>query len=295
MSEANHRSSFKFQVSSILSLKPNTHDLVTHWITERYFGIRYIFGKLKMVQPKNFKLTIEYDGTAYHGWQRQKHENTIQEMIENAISTMTRQKITLYGSGRTDAGVHALGQVANFVCQTRMDAAEMQKGLNSLLPDDIVIRSCSLMDKKFHARYDAKRKTYRYRILNQAIPNAISRQYAWHIRSPLDMAAMQKAADIFKGTFDFAAFEGSGSPRSSTLRTVFRAEWRMEESNLRIFEIEADGFLRFMVRNIVGTLVAVGLGKMSLEDVRKVLLSKDRKRAPATAPAQGLFLVNVSY
>lgn len=249
-----------------------------------------------MVNPKNFKLTIEYDGTAYHGWQRQKSEPTIQELIENAISTMTRQKITLYGSGRTDAGVHALGQVANFVCQSRMDAAEMQKGLNSLLPDDIVIRSCRQVDKKFHARYDAKRKTYRYRILNQAIPNAIGRQYAWHIRPPLDLAAMQEAADIFKGTFDFAAFEGSGSPRSSTKRTVFRADWELgKPNNTLIFEIEADGFLRFMVRNIVGTLAAVGLGNMSVEDVKAILASRDRKKAPATAPAQGLFLIDVTY
>lgn len=245
--------------------------------------------------PTNFKLVIEYDGSAYHGWQRQKNEPTIQEIIENAIGTMTRQKITLQGSGRTDAGVHALGQVANFLCQTRLNHHELQKGLNSLLPEDIVIKICSPVDRQFHARYDVKRKTYRYRILNRALPAAIGRQYAWHVRSPLAINAMQQGADVLKGTHAFDAFEGAGSPRSSSIRTVFRADWRKEDQDILGFEIEADGFLRFMVRNMVGTLVTAGLGKMTVADVRQVLASRDRKKAPATAPAQGLFLVRVTY
>ena len=248
-----------------------------------------------MPRPKNLKLVIEYDGSAYHGWQRQKNEQTIQEMIENAIGTMTRQNCTLCGSGRTDAGVHALGQVANFLCQTRLNPDELQRGLNSLLPEDIIIRACSQADHQFHARFDAKRKTYRYRILNRALPAAIGRQYAWHVRSPLAINVMQQCADLLKGRHAFDAFEGAGSPRSSSTRTVFRADWRKEDQDILVFEIEADGFLRFMVRNMVGTLVMVGLGKMTVADVRQVLASRDRKKAPATAPAQGLFLVNVTY
>ena len=142
---------------------------------------------------KNFKLVIEYDGTAYCGWQRQKNDPTIQEAIETAISKMTHQKITLTGSGRTDAGVHAYGQVANFSCDTRLTADVFQKGLNGLLPDDIVVRACEPASETFHARYDAKSKTYHYRILNQPIPAALYRQYAWHIRKTLDMKSMQTA------------------------------------------------------------------------------------------------------
>ena len=140
---------------------------------------------------KNFKLVIEYDGTAYCGWQRQKNDPTIQEAIETAISNMTHQRITLNGSGRTDAGVHAYGQVANFCCETRLTADVFLKGLNGLLPDDIVIRACEPVSETFHARYDAKSKTYRYRILNQAIPAALYRQYAWHIKKTLNMESMQ--------------------------------------------------------------------------------------------------------
>ena len=244
---------------------------------------------------KNFKLVIEYDGSAYHGWQSQKQEPTIQATIEQAIARMTHRKIALYGSGRTDAGVHALGQVANFKCDTRLKAAEFENGLNSLLPEDIVIRSCSQVDNAFHARYDAKRKIYRYRILNRRLPAAIERQYFWHIRSPLDPVVMQQCADLLKGTHAFDAFEGSGSPRSSTIRTVFQAEWRKEADDMLVFEIEADGFLRFMVRNIVGILVSAGLGKMTVQDVKQVLESKDRRNAPATAPAKGLVLTQVTY
>ena len=244
---------------------------------------------------KNFKLVIEYDGTGYHGWQIQKDEPTIQSAIEKALGIMTRQKITLHGSGRTDAGVHAVGQVANFACRTRLQAHEFKNGLNSLLPDDIVVRSCKQVDPGFHARFDAKRKTYHYRIRNCSNPVAIGRQYVWHIRSPLKLEPMQQSADLLKGTHAFDAFEGSGSPRSSTIRTVFKAQWHREEEDLVIFEIEADGFLRFMVRNIVGTLVSVGLGRLTVADARRILESKDRRKAPATAPAKGLFLINVTY
>ncbi len=238
---------------------------------------------------------IEYDGTNYCGWQRQKTDPSIQGFIENALFTMTRQKITLIGSGRTDAGVHALGQAANFRCDTSLSPKVIQKGLNSILPPDIVIRSCEPADIEFHSRFDAKSKAYRYHILNHRLPAAIGRQYLWHIRHPLDVHAMKQAAGHFKGIHDFKAFEGAGSPRSNTIRHVVKCDLFEGGGGKILFDIESNGFLRFMVRNIVGTLVCVGLGKLNPDAVADIMESRDRCRAPATAPPQGLFLVSVSY
>jgi tRNA pseudouridine38-40 synthase len=244
---------------------------------------------------KNFKLIIEYDGSSYHGWQRQKNRKTIQGEIEKAIMTITGEKIALTGSGRTDAGVHAFGQVANFYCDTEISPEVFQRGLNGLMPKDIIIKECNTVDEKFHARYDAKTKTYQYRILNRTTPAAICRQYAWFIKKKLDLDAMQSAILHIIGTNDFKAFEGAGSPRSSTKRRVINAGLQQKEKEYLIFEIEADGFLRFMVRNIVGTLLDVGLCKITPDDFKKILLSKDRNLAGATAPPHGLFLMNVKY
>lgn len=244
---------------------------------------------------KNFKLTIEYDGSDFHGWQRQNRDRTIQGEIENALQAMTKQKINLVGSGRTDAGVHAFGQVANFKCETRLDSETFLNGLNSLLPDSIVICTCELVNEDFHARYAARSKIYRYRILNRRLPTAIRRQYCWHIRRTLDLDAMRRAAAHVIGTHDFKAFEGTGSPRSDTIRQVFDAGLYREAEDYLVFEIKAEGFLRFMVRNIIGTLVEVGLGKITPEDFKAILLSKDRSNAGATAPPNGLFLVRVEY
>lgn len=244
---------------------------------------------------KNFKLIIEYDGSSYHGWQRQKNRKTIQGEIEKAIMTITGKKIALTGSGRTDAGVHAFGQVANFYCDTEISPEVFQRGLNSLMPKDIIIKECNTVNEKFHARYDAKAKTYQYRILNRTTPAAICRQYAWFIKKKLDLDAMQSAILHIIGTNDFKAFEGAGSPRSSTKRRVINTGLQQKEKEYLIFEIEADGFLRFMVRNIVGTLLDVGLCKITPDDFKKILLSKDRNLAGATAPPHGLFLMNVKY
>jgi tRNA pseudouridine38-40 synthase len=244
---------------------------------------------------KNFKLIIEYDGSSYHGWQRQPEAPSIQQTIETAIETMTRQKIVLIGSGRTDAGVHALGQTANFTCETRIDPAAFQKGLNGLLPRDIVIRDCQLAAPHFHSRYDATGKTYRYCILNDPLPSAIGRQYAWWIRSPLDLDAMQQAAEHILGTHDFKSFEASGSPRAHSRRHILHARWARPAPSRLTFDITADGFLRYMVRNIVGTLVEVGQHKISPGRFRAILASRDRIQASGTAPAQGLFLVQVFY
>jgi tRNA pseudouridine38-40 synthase len=245
--------------------------------------------------PNNFRLTIEYDGTAYNGWQRQKAGRTIQGEIEKAIGLMTRQKVALIGAGRTDAGVHALAQVANFVCETKLEPSVFIKGLNSLLPGDIIIRECVSADIEFHSRYYAKSKIYNYRILNREIPPAIGRQYAWFIRKKLDLDAMREAASHLVGTHDFKAFEGTGSPRKSTIRKVLRAEISLKKDNLILFEIEADGFLRFMVRNIVGTLVNAGLGKIKPDDIIVIIKKRDRGNAGITAPSRGLFLVEVKY
>lgn len=243
----------------------------------------------------NFRLLIEYDGTDLHGWQIQKEQRTVQGDIQNALEIMTGRKLVVNGSGRTDAGVHALGQVANFHCETRLTPAAFQSGLNGLLKDDIVIRECAVADDDFHARYDASAKTYRYHILNRTVPSAVGRRFHWSIQKPLDLERMRAAASLLVGEHDFKAFEGSGSPRSTTVRTVSRAEWRAGPDGALTFEIRADGFLRYMVRNIVGTLVAVGSGKMTSSEVAAVLRSRDRERAGATAPPQGLFLVNVEY
>ncbi len=259
---------------------------------------------------QNFKLVIEYDGTAYHGWQRQSNIRTIQETIEAALRTMTGGSITLIGSGRTDAGVHAAGQVANFCLETRLTPDVFLKGLNSLLPSDIVIKDCAVADEKFHARYDALSKVYDFRILNRPIPAAIFRQYAWHIRKSLDLEAIRTAMLCLKGQHDFSAFEAVGSSRSHAVRTVIDVNLSGHEVKLAphevklapkdvdgyvVFSIEANGFLRHMVRNIVGTLVDVGLGKISPEAFEGILMSRDRKQAGMTAPAYGLFLREVRY
>jgi tRNA pseudouridine38-40 synthase len=199
------------------------------------------------------------------------------------------------GSGRTDAGVHACGQVANFKCDTKLNANDFLGGLNSLTPEDIVIAECEAVADEFHARFSVTSKIYHYRILNRSNPSAIMRQYAWHIRKTLDLDDMRTAISHLVGSYDFKAFEGAGSPRSHTVRNVMNANLTKVDDGYLVFEIEADGFLRYMVRNIVGTLVEVGLGKISPADVKHILDSKDRSRAAATAPAHGLFLKRVNY
>ncbi len=248
-----------------------------------------------IAMPKNFKITIEYDGCSYHGWQRQKNLRTIQGEIEKALMKMTGNKVSLTGSGRTDAGVHAFGQVAGFHCDTNLLPEEFYRGLNSLLPDDIIIKECKEVDEKFHARYDVKSKIYSYRILNCHTPAAVGRQYAWFIRKKLDLNAMESAVSHIIGAHDFKAFEGTGSPRSHTVRNIINAKIKEKNDQYLYFEIEANGFLKHMVRNIVGTLVDVGLRKITPDDFKQILLSMDRNKAGATAPPHGLFLLHVKY
>lgn len=245
---------------------------------------------------KNFKLLIEYDGSAYHGWQRQKNDASIQGQIESAIHRLTGKHVSLIGSGRTDAGVHARGQVANFHCETRLCADTIRRGLNALLPEDIAILECSIAEETFHARFDAKAKTYRYTVINRSSPVAIGRHYAWHIPQALDAAAMQSAMQHLTGRHDFKAFEGTGSPRAHTVRNLFDAQLHeaMESGRLD-FLFTADGFLKHMVRNIMGTLVAVGRGKIDPAAVAAIRDAADRSLAGATAPGHGLCLLAVIY
>jgi tRNA pseudouridine38-40 synthase len=244
---------------------------------------------------QNFKLTIEYDGGAFHGWQRQAEERTVQGELERALGRMARQPITLIASGRTDAGVHAIGQVANFICETRITPEAFTKGLNSMLEGAIVIHRCEIVPQGFHSRYDAVCKTYRYRIHNHRLPRAIGRQYHWHVRAPLDMGAMQAASRHLLGRHDCTTFEGAGSPRQHSVREIQHAEWASARDDCLEFYITANGFLRFMVRNIVGTLVEVGRGKRSAGDIPALLAARDRSLAGPTAPAQGLCLMEVEY
>jgi tRNA pseudouridine38-40 synthase len=243
----------------------------------------------------NFKLIIEYDGSCYHGWQRQARERTIQGTIEGAIARLTGEKVSLLGSGRTDAGVHALGQVANFRSASALSAEVVLRALNALLPDDIVVLDCSIVPAGFHARFDAREKTYCYSLLNRPSPAAVGRQYHWHIRHPLNVPAMQAALTHLTGKHDFTSFQGAGSPRPHSIRSLTAAHIELPGDGRIDITVSANGFLKHMVRNIVGTLVAVGRGRIAAGDVPAIIEARDRAAAPATAPACGLCLMGVRY
>jgi tRNA pseudouridine38-40 synthase len=244
---------------------------------------------------RNVKLVIEYDGTHYLGWQVQATGPTIQGVIEEKLKRITGEGIHLIGSGRTDAGVHAFKQVAHFRTQSRLDVGAIQRALNSLLPPDIVIQKVEEAAEDFHSRKEAKSKIYEYRILNREVPSAFHYRYAWHIPQRLDLKGMKKAALSLIGEHDFASFRSVGTPTRSSIRKVIRAEWRRSRDGLLLFEIEANGFLKQMVRALVGTLVEVGRGKIREEDFQSIIAAKDRKVAGPTAPARGLFLKEVKY
>ena len=244
---------------------------------------------------RTIKLLIEYDGTNYLGWQVQPKGATLQGVLEEKLSFLTNEKIDLLGSGRTDAGVHALGQVAHFKTKSQLDVQTIQRALNSLLPSDIVIQKVEEVDEGFHARKQSKSKTYEYRILNRNIRSAFHRGYAWHIPQTLDITEMKKATRSLMGEHDFSSFQSVGSPKRTAVRIVTRAEWEWSPDGFLRFEIEANGFLRQMVRAIVGTLVEVGKRKITSEQFQEILDSRDRKKAGPTAPAHGLFLREVKY
>ena len=243
---------------------------------------------------KRFKLEIEYDGTNYYGWQKQIDKPTIQGELEKTIMKMTGQKIVLHGSGRTDAGVHAKKQIAHFDCDTKIRDIDFLKGINSLSAEDIIIRKCSEVDEFFHSRFSAIKKTYQYTILNTKMPVAINRQYSWHIKEKLNITKMQEGADFLIGEYDFCAFEKKGTPLFHTTRKIITAKFN-KKNNYIYFEITANGFLRYMVRNILGSLVELGKNKISLKDFYLILTSKDRNKNQACAPAHGLLLLSVEY
>ena len=265
---------------------------------------------------RNIKLIIEYDGTNYAGWQIQKspqsivhspQTKTIQETIEKVLEKILQEKVKVTGSGRTDSGVHALAQTANFRTSSPLPVSKIQKALNSLLPKDISIKEAKEADRDFHSRYSAKSKTYRYFILNSETKSAFLNKYVWHIPYRLNVSLMRKEADTLSGRHDFKSFCASGSSVKTTVRTIKKIsvvvavrepplpQLSALSSPAIIIEIEANGFLYNMVRNIVGTLVEIGRGRFKERDLKKILLARNRKQAGPTAPAQGLFLVEVKY
>lgn len=243
---------------------------------------------------KNIKLTIEYDGTNYYGWQRQPAGPTIQEVIETSLETMTCEAVALYGSGRTDSGVHALGQVANFRTGSKLGLEELQKGLNSVLPKDIVIIKAEEAGEGFHAQLSAKSKKYIYKILNRSYPSALLRHRAWYIPYPLTVQYMKEAAEMLIGEHDFRAFAKAGTEGRSTVRTVLNAGLDTS-GDIMEFRIEANGFLKRMVRLIVGTLVQVGKERISPREFREILESGEKTKFVQTAPPSGLYLEEVIY
>jgi tRNA pseudouridine38-40 synthase len=244
---------------------------------------------------RTLKLVIEYDGTDYLGWQVQPKGPTLQGALEEKLALITGERSRITASGRTDAGVHALAQVAHFKTQSVLQVASIQKALNSLLPPDITIKKVEEVEEGFHARKHAKSKVYEYRVLNRDLRSPFLRRFAWHIPQKLDLERMKEATHCLLGEHDFSAFRSVGSPTRTAVRKVLKAEWKRGKDGLLRFEIEATGFLKQMVRAIVGTLVEVGRRKMTAQDFSGILASKDRRKAGPTAPARGLFLKEVKY
>ncbi|MBA4397273.1 MAG: tRNA pseudouridine(38-40) synthase TruA [Syntrophus sp. (in: bacteria)] len=240
-------------------------------------------------------MVLEYDGTAYHGWQRQANGLSIQQVLEEKIAVMTGKMVNVIGSGRTDAGVHALGQIAHFKTAAAIPDIHFLKGINSLLPRDIAVKALHEVDPSFHARYDAKSKVYRYQIVNGPVRPVLLRQYAWFVPGPLSIEQMREAAHLFEGTHDFSSFCSSHSDAPDHIRTVMEVRIEPGSDGLIKIEMEADGFLRHMVRGIVGTLVEVGRGKRFPADLRENMDAKDRRHGGMTAPPWGLFLKEVKY
>jgi tRNA pseudouridine38-40 synthase len=260
---------------------------------------------------RNIRLTLAYDGTNYVGWQVQPKGMSVQEAVETAIRRLTGEAVRVLSAGRTDSGVHALAQVANFHTESTIPIDQFRPALENFLPDDIAVRSADEVPADFHATYWAVRKRYRYVILNRRDRHPLLRNSVLRYSPPLDVAAMQAAAERLIGTHDFRSFESEFGTRASSVRTVMEAgfrrcaEWPVwststgeqgdEPPQFLCFDIVADGFLYNMVRAIVGTLLHVGRGRWTADDVQRILESRDRAQAGETAPACGLYLVHVEY
>lgn len=244
---------------------------------------------------RTLKLTVQYDGSPYVGWQRQAEGTSIQGLLEEALAPIEGSPVTVHGAGRTDAGVHALAQVASVRLTASLDEQTLRRALNAVLPPDVRVTEVEQAADDFHARFSARGKVYEYRIVNAPFVSPFLYRYAWHIVPRLDLDAMRTGAAALVGRHDFAAFQGAGSSAATTERTIERLEWEDQGSGQLTLRVHGDGFLRHMVRNIAGTLVEVGLGRWQASRVAEILGSRDRGQAGPTAPAHGLFLVRVLY
>lgn len=241
---------------------------------------------------RNIRLTLEYDGTNFCGWQLQPKVRTVQGELESSLKKLLQEKVRIIGSGRTDVGVHALGQVANFHTKSQLSPDSIHKGLNSLLPEDVIVLKTEEVPLEFHARFDAKKRMYRYVISRRK--RAIGRFYCWYVDYDLDLVQMQRASELLIGERDFKSFCQADVEVKHYKCKVESTSWREKAEEL-IFEITANRFLHGMVRTIVGTLIDVGWGKISPLAFEKIIEARDRRAAGRTAPAKGLFLVRVWY
>lgn len=247
-----------------------------------------------MNDRRNISLVIEYDGTHYHGWQCQSNAMTIQETVQRSIEKILDHPVKIYASGRTDAGVHAFGQVINLFTERTIELGNLAKGLNSMLPGDIRIKGIKEVDETFHARYSAKSKSYVYCISNSRYHSPFHARYSWHIPYAVNDRYMNETIKEIIGVHDFSAFKKKSEPYRNHVREVLKASVGRRGGFIYVF-IEATGFLRYMVRNIVGTLVLVGSGKIAKDDFVAVMQGRDREKAGPTAPPQGLFLRRIRY
>ncbi len=246
---------------------------------------------------RNIKLTLHYDGTNYHGWQVQSNADTIQGRVLSALATMLKDdSVTCTGASRTDAGVHAIGQTVNFhlPAENTISCRALYRGLNSLTPEDIFITDVQEVLPDFHSRFDARAKTYCYQLMNAPTSSVYHHRFSWHIRHPLHLDAMRAASKYLLGCHDFASFQASSCSSETSIRTVFGLHIFQDKGMVRCF-IKANAYLHRMVRNIMGTLVEVGLDRRAPEEMGEILDGKDRRLAGVTAPARGLFLVKVHY
>jgi tRNA pseudouridine38-40 synthase len=242
-----------------------------------------------------FKLTLAYDGTGLVGWQRQAEGVSVQGLLEDVLAVLDAREVRVTGAGRTDAGVHARGQVASVSLQREIDARTLVRAMNARLPGTVRVLDAATVPDRFHARFDASAKTYHYRIWNAEVLDPFERLYVWHVPAQLDAEAMEAAASRLVGRHDFTAFRGSGGGPESAERMVFVSRVRTDATPLITYEISGNGFLRYMVRSIAGTLVEVGCGRRPAAWAADVLDSRMRERAGRTAPASGLVLMSVSY
>jgi len=239
-------------------------------------------------------LTIEYDGTRYGGWQIQPNAVTIQQSVEDALGKVIGYSVRLYSSGRTDAGVHAVGMRAHFDVETLLPLSAYREGVNRYLSDDIAVRAVEVVDDNFHARFGAQGKWYQYRVYRNQIRSPLQRRTAWHVPVQLDMEAMNVAAMSCVGLHDFKAFRSSSCVAKTTTREIFSLQV-VEQGDFILFNVKGDGFLKNMVRVLVGTLIDVGSGKLGADSVQNLLLCGERQKAGRTAPAHGLCLMDVWY